>query len=71
MPRHPVTVHLPFDDHRAMAAYWGREAMVALAAAIADPVPRMHELELNHAVRSAKMAHWHWTKLRRIKRARR
>jgi len=58
--RHPVTERLDFTDHRAMAAWWGKEARRAIDAAVRNPHPTtVWDLELLQAVRAAKMAWWH------------
>ncbi len=62
--RHPVTQRLAFEDHRAMAAFWGEEAIKSLREAIANPryVTR-EDLALFHAVRAARIAWWHALKI--------
>lgn len=58
--RHPVSKALDFDNHVAMAAHWGDECVAAMRRAIATPHYRtIVDLELEHAVRSAKMTIWH------------
>jgi hypothetical protein len=62
--RHPVTVHLPFDNHRAMAAHWGEESVRAIRAAVAQPhYTTIEDLEMLHAVRCAKQAYYHGMKV--------
>lgn len=69
--RHPVTEHLPFDDHRAMAAYWGDQALYAIRQAVAHPTYTTHEdLALNQAVRATRMAVWHAAKVTTNRRTR-
>lgn len=58
--RHPTTVRVPFGDRRAMAAHWGLEAVRAIRDAIATPAPAtIYDLDLEHAIRSARVAAWH------------
>lgn len=57
--RHPVTVHLPFTDHRAMAAHWGAETAWAIRKALERPPFVSEDLDLHHAVRCARFAAWH------------
>ncbi len=60
--KHPVTVQLPFDDHRAMANHWGAEAKWAIAKALQRPPFVTEDLDLDHA-RATRMAAWHAQKV--------
>lgn len=47
-------------DDRGWAAHWGAEAVRSIAAAVANPHPAtIADLDMNHAVRAAKLAWWH------------
>lgn len=64
--RHPVTTQLLFSNHKLMAAHWGLEAIASMRAAVVNPQPHtVEDLDMNHAVRSARMAWWHATKTKR------
>lgn len=57
--RHPTTTPLP-TDHRGLAAWWGDEALWAIRQAVANPQPStIRDLDVEHAVRSARCALWH------------
>jgi len=62
--RHPVTTRLPIESNRQMAAWWGEQAIAAIRAAVATPRPAtIDDLDLHHAVRAARFAWWHATKV--------
>lgn len=64
MAAHPITEALDFSDDRAMAAYWGTEAVRAIRRAVAQPAPQtIWDHDLDHAVRATKMAWWHALKI--------
>jgi hypothetical protein len=61
---HPVTHRLNFNDHRAMADWWGLEALGSIRNAIATPRPAtIEDLDMLHAVRATRMAVWHAEKV--------
>lgn len=47
-------------DHRGWAAYWSDEALGAMRRASAAPTPAtVQDLDMEHAVRSARLAFYH------------
>lgn len=59
---------LPSDD-RGLAAYWGEQARLAIRDALANPRPSTAiDMDLEHAVRCARIAVWHAMKALGIKR---
>lgn len=65
---YPVTERLPFDSPRAMAEYWGREALRAIRRAVTEPTyVTIEDLAMNDAVRFTRMAYWRAMQVTRYK----